>query len=104
MMICKKKKFDEYCHWLFDILFEVEKRTDITNYTVAEARIYGYLSEILLNVWVDYKRLKVKHCDVAVNKPLTRKRAPLAKIEKIPVIGYLSRILLCMDLNLGERT
>lgn len=99
MMICKKRVFDDYCKWLFDILFEVEKRTDITNYTVAEARIYGYLSEILLNVWVDRKKLKVKHCNVVVDKPLTKKRAPLAKIEKIPIIGHLSRILLCMDLN-----
>lgn len=99
MMICKKEIFDEYCYWLFDILFEIEKRTDITDYTVAEARIYGYLSEILLNVWVDYKKLRVKYCNVAVNKSLTRKRAPLAKIEKSPIIGYLSRILLCMDLN-----
>lgn len=44
--------YDAYHAWLFDILFEVEKRTDISNYTKAEARIYGYISERLLGVWL----------------------------------------------------
>ena len=52
MLIAKTTIFDEYCNWLFDILFEVEKKTDISNYTVQEARIYGYISERLLTVWV----------------------------------------------------
>jgi len=52
MMIAKKELYDAYHAWLFDILFEVEKRTDISNYTKAEARIYGYISERLLGVWL----------------------------------------------------
>lgn len=64
MMICSKKIFDEYCFWLFDILFELEKITDLTGYTTQEQRIYGFLSEFLLNVWVNKRHLKIKHCNM----------------------------------------
>ena len=60
MMIAQKETFDAYCEWLFDILFEVEKRTDLTGYTPAEARIYGYMSERLLTVYMLHNHLNVK--------------------------------------------
>ena len=63
-MIAKKELFDSYCEWLFDILFELEKEVDLTGYTTSEARIYGYLSEILLNIWIVHNQLKVKHLPV----------------------------------------
>ena len=59
LAVMKKEDYIEYCQWLFDILFELEKRIDISDYTTAEARIYGYLSEILINVWVQKKQLRV---------------------------------------------
>lgn len=62
MLITSKENFNNYCNWLFDILFEVEKNTDLSDYTKQEARIYGYLSELLLNVWVRHNKLKVKEC------------------------------------------
>ena len=55
---------DEYCQWLFEILFELEKRIDISSYTALEARIYGFLSERLLNVWVHKHKLKTKYLPV----------------------------------------
>lgn len=53
MMIMKRDKFDAYCQWLFDILFEVEKRIDISNYDPYEARVFGFISELLLDVWIE---------------------------------------------------
>lgn len=64
MMILSRKLLDEYCKWLFDILFELEKRTDLTGYSKWESRIYGFLSERLLNVWVRNKGLKVKYMHI----------------------------------------
>lgn len=46
----------------------VEKNTDTTNYTIAEKRIYGYLSEILLNVWVNNNNLKIKYLPMIEKK------------------------------------
>lgn len=59
MMISSKKIFDEYCQWLFPILFEVENRIDISDYDVQQARIYGYLSERLMRVWLMMQQYKV---------------------------------------------
>lgn len=60
MIITKKEILDEYCEWLFDILEKMEDITDLSGYTAQQARIYGYLSEILLNVWLEYKQIKTK--------------------------------------------
>ena len=64
MCIMNKKNFDNYCKWLFDILFEVEKRVDMSNYTDYEKRLFGFLSERLLNVWLEENNLKLKELDV----------------------------------------
>ncbi len=67
-MFAGSKKFvDEYCNWLFDILFEVEKRIDISSYDSHHARIFGFLSERLFNVYVMInKDLKIKELEVVM--------------------------------------
>ena len=64
MMILKKELFNSYCEWLFTILKYVEENTDISGYSVQEARIFGYISEILLNVWVRKNNLNYKEIPV----------------------------------------
>ena len=59
MFVMNKKFLDEYCIWLFNILFELEKRIDISNYDDYQTRVYGFLSERLFNVWVLKKNLKI---------------------------------------------
>ena len=53
MFIMKKQPLDEYCAWMFDVLAEVEQRTDISSYSTYERRVFGFLSELLLDVWLD---------------------------------------------------
>lgn len=62
VMICKKSVFDEYCQWLFDILFETEQIIPKDNYINDQyrKRLFGFISERLLNVWVEKNELKVK--------------------------------------------
>lgn len=64
MLITSKELFDEYCTWLFDILFKVESKTNMDGYTKAQCRVFGYISEILLNVWVLHNNLRIKYMDV----------------------------------------
>lgn len=64
MFFCKKKLFDSYCEWLFDILFEMEKYVDLTHLDEYQKRLYGFLSERLLNVWVKHNKLKAKHLNI----------------------------------------
>jgi hypothetical protein len=53
MFIMKKVKFDSYCKWLFDVLFELERRLDISQYSQNDARVFGFVSERLLDVWLE---------------------------------------------------
>lgn len=61
MFYTSKSEMDAYCEWLFKILFEVEKRTDIANYDQYQQRLYGFLSERLLNVWIKYRQVSVTY-------------------------------------------
>lgn len=60
MFIMKKDLADRYCEWLFDILNELEKRIDITQYDAYQARLFGRVSELLLNVWLEKNNIKYK--------------------------------------------
>ena len=58
MFIMRKEYFDKYCSWLFDILFEVEKKLDISNYSKNDARVFGFLGERLLDIWLEANKIK----------------------------------------------
>ena len=64
MMIANGQEFDAYCAWLFAVLEELEKSVDMTGYTPYQQRLYGFLSERLLNVWVAHRGLQVKYLKV----------------------------------------
>lgn len=55
--IMKKEILQEYCDWLFGILFELEKRVDVSRYSDFHKRFYGRVSELLLDVWINTKKL-----------------------------------------------
>ena len=46
---------DQYCSWLFSILFEVEKLVDETGMTAFDLRYPGRISEIIFNVWLEHQ-------------------------------------------------
>ncbi|WP_289128161.1 DUF4422 domain-containing protein, partial [uncultured Clostridium sp.] len=60
MMIAPKSIFDDYCEWIFEVLEKVESECDISTYDQQHKRLYGYLAEVLLNVYVQHNNLKVK--------------------------------------------
>ena len=61
--IMKSNIFADYCTWLFDILFELEKRIDTSNYTIEQLRVFGVLSERLWGVYLE--KLLADNCSVA---------------------------------------
>lgn len=77
MMIMPAKYFDAYAQWLFSILFKVETMVDISQYGQQEARVFGYLSELLLDVWLTHQQL-------------SRAEVPVMYMEKqqLPVKAY----------------
>lgn len=77
MMIMEKKLIDEYCTWLFDILFELRNRADTKGLSAFQGRFYGRISEIIFNVWLD-KMIS----DGKLNKDDV-KELPFIYIEKV---------------------
>lgn len=55
MFIMKREMMDSYCTWLFDILFELERKIEIDTLSVFQQRCFGRISEIIFNVWLDYQ-------------------------------------------------
>ncbi|MFD1772524.1 DUF4422 domain-containing protein [Paenibacillus rhizophilus] len=70
MFITNKNLFNEYSNWLFDILFELEMRLDISSYDRYQQRIFGFLSERLFNVWLVHRNLKIKEVPVINLEPV----------------------------------
>lgn len=71
MFITTREVFNEYCSWLFDILFELEKEINIEKYGIYNRRIYGFLSERMLNIWIHHSKLRVKELPVYNTEPIT---------------------------------
>lgn len=65
MFLMRRDLFNRYMSWLFDILFEIEKRVDITDWSVYESRIYGFVSELLLDVWLERNQVSFKEQNVS---------------------------------------
>ena len=70
MFITSRAHFNEYSEWLFHVLFELEKRIKLSAYP-DQARLFGYLSERLINVYCIKHRLKIKYIPVIM--PLDEK-------------------------------
>ncbi|HEX2937962.1 MAG TPA: DUF4422 domain-containing protein [Ruminiclostridium sp.] len=60
MFVMKKSLFEEYCSFIFAVLDELEIRIDISGYNTYESRVYGFISERLLDVFIETKGLKYK--------------------------------------------
>ena len=60
MFIMEKRLFDAYCEWLFGILFELEKRLDISGYNANDARVFGFVSERLIDPWLETNKIRYK--------------------------------------------
>lgn len=67
IFVTSKKHFDAYCEWLFTIFAEVQKRIDMeTDHDAYHRRVFGFISEFLLYVWVSVQGLSVYECKVGM--------------------------------------
>lgn len=80
MHIMKKELFQEYCTWLYPILFELENEIDVSTYSVEGQRTIGHLAERLLGIFITY---------VKENRPELRimelQTVLFTKPERLPV-------------------
>lgn len=53
MFIMRKNAFESYCAFVFGVLDKLENKVNLTGYSVQEQRVYGYISELLMDVWLE---------------------------------------------------
>ena len=72
MMIMEQDLFNDYCTWLFSILFELRSRLGEEGLTPFHQRYYGRVSEIAFNVWL--------------NKQIADGKIKKREVKEIPLI------------------
>jgi len=89
IMVASKPLYDEYCEWLFGILFELQRRIDLHFEDDYHRRVFGFISEFLLLVWVTTRQLRALECRVAIigekkeTREITEKMASFFKQKDI---------------------
>ena len=83
MMVMKRQNFEALCDWLFMLLFEFEKRVNLTNYTDYQQRIFGFISERLITTWINHHQLKVKELPLIYFKHLKKKKLSIVDAQRI---------------------
>ncbi len=64
MFIMKKEYFNQYCEWLFPVIFEADKKINVSGYTPMEARTVAYFGEFMLDVWNEKQKIPYKELPV----------------------------------------
>ena len=64
MFIMKREILDAYCTWLFAVLAELEEKLDISEYSSYDQRVFGFVAERLLDVWIETKQIPYCECPV----------------------------------------
>ena len=78
MFIMRREDMEAYCTWVFDVLFELEKRMPSSeNLSDFQKRLYGRISEIIFNVWLQHE------IDGGRMKKSEIKELPCLHLEKI---------------------
>lgn len=70
MFILKKEHLDAYCTFLFDVLFELERRVDASQYDSFHARFFGRVSERLFDIWLEQNPLDYVEVPVVNMEPV----------------------------------
>lgn len=77
MFICNKKLADEYFEWIFNVFDDLNDKIDFSIYPSDNSRVFGYLSERLLTVFIEFNGLKYKQLPLYMSE------------SKIPIIALL---------------
>lgn len=95
--------FHAYCEWLFSVFSVLETRIDCSGYDDYHRRVFGFLSEQLLFVWIRHNRLSYYEAPVGLNQEkaetVALKRELAAYISRKDIPGAFS----CMHAALEKR-
>lgn len=64
MFIMRRDFLDRYCSWLFEVLEKLEPKVDISEWSVREQRAWGYLGELMLDIWLEANQVRFREVPV----------------------------------------
>ncbi len=64
MLVMRRDVLDAWCAWLFDVLFALEAALDISGYSDYDRRVFGFVGERLLDVWLETNGVKYREAPV----------------------------------------
>ena len=82
MFIMKFSDFSEYCEWLFDVFSKIEKKIPFEHYNQQQMRVFGYMSEFLLRVYLDKNEKETSENIVNVYRNDNYLLSPIAQVLK----------------------
>lgn len=91
--IMKDYIFDEYCSWLFDILFELEKQLDMSYYSTKMYRTPGTIGERLFGIYCLYlyeqEKYKIKETQLVFfeNTEKDDELFPVFKTNQVTIVS-----------------
>ena len=90
MFVMKYEDFENYCGWLFSVLSEAEKEVPYQNYSPYQKRVFAFMAERLLNVYVAKNNLKPEYFNVYLYDNSKEDRKITERLEEFPI-----RLLSC---------
>ena len=60
IFISRREFVDQYCKWLFTLLEKIEKKINISDYDKNHKRVFGYLAEVLMNIFIHKNNIRTK--------------------------------------------
>lgn len=79
LMVTSREKYNEYCQWLFSVFDEASDKIDVSGYDMYHKRVYGFLSEVLLYVWVVARGYRVKEGRIGI----TSEKAETIELKQV---------------------
>ncbi len=91
LLVTSREKFQAYCAWLFGIFDYAAKEIDVSGYDNYHKRVYGFLSEVLLGVWIRKNGYRVYEARIGLTGEKAETKALKAQLDALVQKKQFSR-------------
>ncbi len=103
LMVTSQKIFKNYAKWLFTILFEASEEIDVSSYDDYHKRVYGFLSEQMLYVYIMANQLSYCEVPVGISEEKAETRELIEELSKLIKQKHLREAKEVFDLKIKKR-
>lgn len=103
LMATSQKIFKEYAKWLFTVLFEASEEIDVSSYDDYHKRVYGFLSEQMLYVYVMANQLSFCEVPVGISEEKAETRELIDELSVLIGQRNIQQAKAVFDLKIKKR-